>query len=144
MANKMVLKSAQLVLNSVDLSQWVTQISLTVGRALLQSPVLGEETNTAVAGLREFSGQISFNQAFVASGVDETLAAIDEAGAPVMLELTSQAGAPISPTNPKYQCMVAIGQYQPFAGSNVGQILGASCSFQAAADAERITTPPTP
>lgn len=137
--NKLVLKNAELIINSVDLSAWVTQISLTTGRALLQAPALGEETNTAVAGLKEFSGQVTFNQAFDAGAVDETLSAIDAAGVPVWLELKSNKGAAVGPGNPKYIGLVAVGQYQPFAGSNVGQILGATISFQAAADAQRLT-----
>lgn len=139
MGTRLVWTNCEVIINSVDLSEQVTQVSLTEGFSLQNSPAMGDDTDQSVQGLRQFSGTISFNQSFTSGGVDATVRAIAATRGSVLLELTPDSTASVSATNPKRRILVVLGNYQPFSGS-AGQIATASVDFQAAGDLSYVTS----
>lgn len=138
MGSRLVWQNAEIILNSTDLSEQVTQVSLTLGYALLQAPAMGDETELSVQGLKQYSGQLTFNQSFDSVGVDQTINDILASRQSVLMELMKDRDSAIGTGNPKYRGLVVLGNYQPFQGS-AGQVATATLDFQAAGDISRLT-----
>ncbi|SDF83681.1 hypothetical protein [Thalassobaculum litoreum] len=139
MGTRLVWTNAEVIINSTDLSEQVTQVALTEGFSLQNSPSMGDDTDQSVQGLRQFSGTITFNQSFVTGGVDATIRAIMANRGSVLLEITPDSTVAVGAANPKRRCLVVLGNYQPYSGS-AGQIATATVDFQAAGNLSTLTS----
>lgn len=109
---------ARVEVNSVDLSDWVTNVTLPIEYEALEDTAMGDTARSRLAGLQDSTIGINFNQDFAASSVDATLAAARGTVIVVKVRPTSSA---ISATNPEYVGSYLVSQYSPF-GAGVGEL----------------------
>ncbi len=121
-----VFKDAVLVVNSVDLTAFTQTVTLNHSAELQDASVMGIDTRINLAGLKDWSIDVTFTQDFAAAAVDATLFSLVGAVAfPVTLKPTSAA---ISVTNPEFQGTAVLGTYNPFGGT-VGDLAAATVTF---------------
>lgn len=122
---KIVLTDVSFVVNGVDLSHSVRDITLDAQRADVDDTTMGASGKGHLMGLREEKLTVKWAQDFAASQVDATLWPIYTAGADV--------GATIKPTsatvgNVVYSGSIVLQSYQPLAGQ-VGVLAEAQTTF---------------
>lgn len=120
---------ASVTLNSVDLSDHVTTLSCSWDLDMLETTAMGTTTGrTFIAGLYNWSVNITFNQDFAAAEVDATLAAIQAGGVAVALVLLPTSAA-ASATNPSWTGNVLLSSY-PFLDGSVADLGSTSVTLQ--------------
>ena len=115
MATK-VLTDASVVINSVDLSDHVQQVSITLSRETQDDTAMGNSARSNSAGLKAAAISVTFLQDFAASEVDATLWSLYDNATEhtvVVKETSSAVGA----TNPTYTLTGFISAYTPIGGS---------------------------
>jgi hypothetical protein len=116
---------ARVEVNSVDLSDWVTGVTLPIQYAALDDTAMGDVARSRLAGLQDSTLQIQFNQDFAAGGPDATAMAADGTVVVVKVRPTSSA---IGATNPEYVGSYLISEWQPF-GNNIGDLATTQVSW---------------
>lgn len=124
---------ARVEVNSVDLSDWVTGVTLPIEYEALEDTAMGDVARSRLAGLQDSTIEIQFNQDFAAGGPDATVMAADGTVVVIKVRPTSSA---IGATNPEYVGSYLINQHQPF-GNSVGELATFSVSWPLA-DADGI------
>ena len=121
-----VMTDASLTVNSVDLSTYVTSITLNYEKDSVEVTAMGSSGHTFTGGLQNISLDVTFNQDFAATKVAATLDALIGTTTTVVVKPTSGA---VSATNPSYTISNAfLAGTQPVAGS-VGDLASMSVSF---------------
>lgn len=120
-----VLTDARVEVNSIDLSDWVTSVSLPVEFDAQEDTAMGDTARSRVAGLEDGSITINFNDDFAASAVDATIWAAKKTAVVCKVRPTSSA---ISATNPEYVGSYLVSQVNPF-GSSVGELAKRSVTW---------------
>lgn len=121
-----VLKDAAVTVNSVDLSDYVTSLTLNYETDSVEVTAMGATGHTFTGGLQNISLDVTFNQDFASSQVAATLDALVGSTTTVVVKPTSAA---VSATNPSYTITDAfLAATQPVAGS-VGDLASMSVSF---------------
>jgi hypothetical protein len=116
---------ARVEVNGVDLSDWVTNVTLPRELEALEDTAMGDTGRSRIAGLEDSTIQITFNQDFSASAVDATLAAA--LGLVVVIKVRPTS-ASIAATNPEYVGSYLANQYSPF-GNGVGELATVGVSW---------------
>ena len=116
-----VLTDASVVINSVDLSDHVKQVTVTYEAEEQDKTAMGATARRRLGGLKNFSVSLMFNQDFAANEVDATLFPIVGSVVPIVIKPTSGS---VSATNPSYSGSVLVQSYTPLDGS-VGDIADA-------------------
>lgn len=111
--------------NSVDLSDWVTSVTLPQEFDALDDTAMGDSAHSRLAGLQDSTLQINFNQDFAAGGPDATIAAA--VGTVVVVKVRPTSAA-VGATNPEYVGSYLVTQNNPF-GSSVGELATTSVSW---------------
>lgn len=126
---------AKVTINSVDLSDHVRQVKLTVEADDLENTAMGADYKSRIGGLKDWSVDLEFNQDFAASKVDVTLF-------PLLGSVTTIAIVPVndtvSATNPEYSGSVLVKEYTPMDGS-VGDLATTSVTWPGAGTLSRGT-----
>lgn len=112
-------------INSVDLSDWVTGVTLPIDFDALEDTAMGDTARSRKGGLQDSTLQVQFNQDFAASAPDATIWAIVNTVVTIKVRPTSSA---IGTTNPEYVGSYLINQWVPFS-SNIGELAKASVSW---------------
>ncbi|MDG4796215.1 radical SAM protein [Micromonospora sp. WMMD1082] len=112
------LVDARVEVNSVDLSGWVTSVTLPIELEALENTAMGQVARSRQAGLQDSTLGINFNDDFAASAVDATLWAAF--GTVVVVKVRPTTGA-ISGTNPEFVASYLVNQHNPF-GNSVGEL----------------------
>ena len=112
---KRVFTNAYLLLNAVNLSDHIEQVTLTWGKQDVPVTAMGDGGIVHLAGLEDNKLAITFWQDHAAASVGPTLDAIFQAGTAVAFKL-ADAGTAISATNPSYAGSVVALEQQPVAG----------------------------
>ena len=121
-----VMTDASLTVNSVDLSTYVTSITLNYEKDSVEVTAMGNSGHIFTGGLQNISLDVTFNQDFAATKVAATLDALIGSTTTVVVKPTSGA---VSATNPSYTISNAfLAGTQPVAGS-VGDLASTSVSF---------------
>ena len=121
-----VMTDASLTVNSVDLSTYVTSITLNYEKDSVEVTAMGSSGHIFTGGLQNISLDVTFNQDFAATKVAATLDALIGTTTTVVVKPTSGA---VSATNPSYTISNAfLAGTQPVAGS-VGDLASMSVSF---------------
>lgn len=131
------LTDASVVINSVDLSDHISQVSIDVSVDELDTTAFG--TNgwaSKIGGQKDWSVSIDFHQDFAASEVDATLWPLLGTTTTIVIKPTSSA---VSATNPSYSGSVLINDVKPVAGS-VGQLATMSVTWPGAGALARATS----
>lgn len=109
----------------MDLSDWVTQVTLPWQFDALEDTAMGDTARSRIKGLGDSTIQINFNQDFAAGGPDATVAAAHGTVVVIKVRPTS---ASIGPTNPEYVGSYLITENNPF-GDSVGDKASMSVSW---------------
>ena len=121
-----VMTDASLTVNSVDLSTYVTSITLNYEKDSVEVTAMGSSGHTFTGGLQNISLDVTFNQDFAATKVAATLDALIGSTTTVVVKPTSGA---VSATNPSYTISNAfLAGTQPVNGST-GDLAQMSVSF---------------
>ena len=98
---------------STALSSYLTQVELKTSANDVTTTAFGSSWVTRVAGLKEGSLTLTFNQDYATSAVDATLWPLLGTSATVVIKPTSTA---VSATNPSYTVPVSVIDYTPVSG----------------------------
>lgn len=127
---------AKVTINSVDLSDHVRQVKLSIEADDLENTAMGADFKSRIGGLKDWSVDLEFNQDFAASKVDATVF-------PLIGDVTAIEIVPVndtvSATNPKYSGNVLVKEYSPLDGS-VGDLATTSFTWPGAGDLSRSTS----
>lgn len=117
----LVLTDASVVVNGVDLSDHVSEVSLETSRNIEEDTAMGATGVSRLAGLRDESITLTMRQDFAAAEVDATLWPLYSAGTAftVVVKPTSAA---VGATNPTFTATCLIEEYSPVSGE-VGSVL---------------------
>ena len=113
---KHVLTNASLTVNSVDLSDHVQRITVTMASEDVDLTAMGASSREHAPGLRDDRISVTFFQDFAASKVDATLSPLvgSASGTTVVVKPTSSA---VSSTNPSYTMTGILIGYEPLNGT---------------------------
>lgn len=136
MPTPFALLDAKLVLNSVNLSGWLTKGACKIKGDPLESQAMGATFKSRVGGLKDCDWEVEFNQDFAAGGPDATLFALVNTAVSITLKSTSGAN---SSTNPEYQGNAFIAEYTPIDGS-VGDLAKTSATWPGSGTLTRATS----
>lgn len=131
-------RNASLVLNSVDLSDHLTGLSIDLTADELEDTAMGDTARSRIFGLKDSSFSAEFNQDFASGSVDATLWAAYDGGVAVPIVFKTDSGA-VSATNPSYTTSVLVSSHSPASG-NVGDLLKVSVTFTSVAAVTRATS----
>lgn len=121
-----VMKDASVTINSVNLSSFVTSLSLQHSVDQIETTGMSSTGHTFTGGLANVSLSLEVNQDFAASSVAATLDALIGTTTTVVLKPTSSA---VSATNPSYTIANAfLAGTQPVNGA-VGDLAAQSIEF---------------
>lgn len=134
---EIVLKNAYVKINNIDLSDHVTQVTLKYAAEIHDKTAMGATARSRIAGLKDWSADIEFNQDFAAGEVDATLWSLVGA-ASFAIEIRPDAGS-ASATNPKYTGNAVLPEYSPIDGQ-VGALLKTKVTLQGDGDLTRGTS----
>lgn len=126
---------ASVVINAVDLSDHVRQVTIDVSADQLDDTAMGDTFRSRIGGLKDWSVTLEFNQDFAASEVDATLFPLLGTTTTITVKPTSAA---VSATNPSYSGSVLVSQYNPLSNS-VGDLATTSVTWQGAGTLTRAT-----
>jgi hypothetical protein len=135
---KSVFTNGYLLLNGVDLSAYVRQMSVDLPTDSVDATTMGATNKQNLPGLGDFGLSVTFAQDFGASLVDQTLAPLVTGRQTFGVEVRA-TNAARSTTNPAYTCTVFCDSYSPIGGS-VGDLLGATATFKPAGNYARQTS----
>lgn len=131
------LTDASVVINSVDLSDHISQVSIDVSVDELDTTAFG--TNgwmSKIGGQKDWSVSIDFHQDYAASEVDATLWPLLGTTTTITIKPTSSA---VGATNPSYSGSVLVNDIKPVAGS-VGALATMSVTWPGAGALTRATS----
>ncbi len=109
---KFVITNAWVRINSVDLSNYVKEVTVNLERDDVEITAFGDSGKRRLAGLKDESFELTLLQDFDASKVDATLWPLYNGGSEFLVEVAG-AGSAISATNPKYSGSCILTSYPP-------------------------------
>jgi hypothetical protein len=124
-------------INSVDLSDHVTSVTLTQNFDELEVTALGDSSHKFVKGLEASTLTLNFLNDFAAASVQATLQAAY--GTTVTAVLLPVKGTAVSATNPLYTVSIIVNNLTPLNGA-VGDISNSSQSFTCNSTVVQTTT----
>jgi hypothetical protein len=124
-------------INSVDLSDHITQVTLTQNFDELEVTALGDSAHKMVKGLEASTLTLDFLNDFAAANVQATLQAAY--GTTVTAVLLPVKGTAVSATNPLYTVSILINNLTPLNGA-VGDISTSSMTFTCNSTVVQTTT----
>jgi hypothetical protein len=124
-------------INSVDLSDHITSVTLTQTFDELEVTALGDSAHKMVKGLEASTLTLNFLNDFAATSVQATLQAAY--GTTVTAVLLPVKGTAVSATNPLYTVSILVNNLTPLNGA-VGDISNSSMSFTCNSTVVQTTT----
>lgn len=131
-----VLLDASLVINSIDLSDHVVSLTLTINDEVQDDTAMGDTYRSRLPGLNDWSADVTLLQDFASASVDATLQPLIGAAAFVVVILPTSDSA--SPTNPSYTGNALLENY-PAIGGTVGETAQVSFTLRGAGTLVRAT-----
>ena len=133
---EIVLTNAQVYVNAVDLSDHVRSVTLNVNGEIHDKTFMGSTWRKRVAGLKDWSASVEYNQDFAASKVDATHFSL-VGGTTYKLQVwaaSTVAGA----GNVQYSGPVLVESYAPV-GNAVGELATVTIPYTGAGTLTRAT-----
>lgn len=123
---KLVLTNAYVTINAVDLSTYISSISLNVSEDVVETTGFGSTAaRTRIAGLLDNSVTIEFMQDFATSTLEPTIYPLLGTTTTVVVK---PVGSVTSATNPSYTFTALVSEWQPVSGA-VGELATASVTW---------------
>ena len=120
-----MLNNASVTINSVDLSSYVTSITLSQSADNLEDTAMGDTSRSYIGGLKSGSVDIEFNADFAASKTEATIFPLVGTSTAVVVK---PVDASVSATNPSFT-FNAIGTEWDTLNGSVGEIATHSISW---------------
>ena len=120
-----MLNNASIVVNSVDLSSYVTSITLSQSADSLEDTAMGDTSRSYIGGLKSGSVDIEFNADFAASKTEATIFPLVGTSTAVVVK---PVDASVSATNPSFTFNAIVTEWDTLNGS-VGEIATHSISW---------------
>jgi hypothetical protein len=120
---------------STALASYLTQVELKTTANDVTTTAFGSQWVTRVAGLKEGSLTLQFNQDYAASTVDATLYPLLGTNATVVIKPTSTA---VSASNPAYTAICVVNDLTPVSG-NIGDLATFSVTWPTTGAVSRAT-----
>jgi hypothetical protein len=120
-----VVTNAVVTIGGVDLSSHITKVTLSTSVNELETTTFGNTAKRRVAGLRDSTVAIDFNQDFAATQVEATLYPLVGSTTQVVVKPNGTAA---SATNPSYTFNALITEWMPL-DAQVGELATASVTF---------------
>ena len=120
-----MLNNASVTINSVDLSSYVTSITLSQSADSLEDTAMGDTSRSYIGGLKSGSVDIEFNADFAASKTEATIFPLVGTSTAVVVK---PVDASVSATNPSYTFNAIVTEWDTLNGS-VGEIATHSVSW---------------
>lgn len=120
-----VVTNAVVTIGGVDLSSHITKVTLSTSVNELETTTFGNTAKRRVAGLRDSTVAIDFNQDFTAAAVEATLYPLVGSTTQVIVKPN---GTTASATNPSYTFNALITEWMPL-DAQVGELATASVTF---------------
>lgn len=127
---RLVLTDASVVINGINLSQYITSVGLTTTDDVVDTSAFGGGgARTRVAGLQDNSLTLEFNQDFAAGGPEISINALGSSlvgtTTTVVIKPTSSA---VSVNNPSYTLTALVTEWQVLSGA-VGELATVSTTW---------------
>ena len=128
--SKLVLRDVQVVVNGIDLSDHVSNVTVDATRELIDVTGITDDATRNITGRESSSMQVTFFQDFDTGSVDETLQALYAAGTAFLVQVVPTSAA-VSSTNPDYSGTFVLPAYSPLSGG-IGAAATVDVTFQGA------------
>lgn len=125
-----------ITINGTNFSTNLTQAELSEEAAEVTTTAFGSGWNTRIAGLKQASLTLAFNQDFGAASIDATISPLLGSLATVVIKPTSGTA---SATNPSYTGTFLVTQYTPFSAS-VGDLATLNVTWPSSGTVTRATS----
>ena len=120
-----MLNNASVTINSVDLSSYVTSVTLSQSADNLEDTAMGDTSRSYIGGLKSGTVDIEFNADFAASKTEATIFPLVGTSTAVVVK---PVAASVSATNPSYTFNAIVTEWDTLNGS-VGEIATHSISW---------------
>ena len=120
-----MLSNASITINSVDLSSYVTSITLSQSADSLEDTAMGDTSRSYIGGLKSGTVDIEFNADFAAAKTEATIFPLVGTSTAVVVK---PVAASVSATNPSYTFNAICTEWDTLNGS-VGEIATHSISW---------------
>ena len=138
---EMVLKDAVVKVGTtaapVDLSDHVRSVTINYSAEIHDRTAMGSSARKRLAGLKDFSATVEFNQDYAASKVDATL--FPYVGSTNKWISIKKASSATTGVNPRYHGKCLLESYSPIS-NGVGDLATVSVTFQGDGDLTRSTS----
>ena len=138
---EMVLKDAVVKVGTtaapVDLSDHVRSVTINYSAEIHDRTAMGSSARKRLAGLKDFSATVEFNQDYAASKVDATL--FPYVGSTNKWINIKKASSATTGVNPRYHGKCLLESYSPIS-NGVGDLATVSVTFQGDGDLTRSTS----
>jgi len=131
-----MLNNASVTINSVDLSSYVTSVTLSQSADSLETTAMGDTARTFIGGLTNGTVDIDFNADFAASKTEATIYPLVGTITAVVVK---PVDASVSATNPSYTFNVVVTEWDTLNGS-IGELATHSISWQIAGAITKATS----
>jgi hypothetical protein len=131
-----MLNNASVTINSVDLSSYVTSVTLSQSADSLETTAMGDTARTFIGGLTNGTVDIDFNADFAASKTEATIFPLVGTTTAVVVK---PVDASVSATNPSYTFNVVVTEWDTLNGS-IGELATHSVSWQIAGAITKATS----
>ena len=131
-----MLNNASVTINSVDLSSYVTSVTLLQSADSLETTAMGDTARTFIGGLTNGTVDIDFNADFAASKTEATIFPLVGTTTAVVVK---PVDASVSATNPSYTFNVVVTEWDTLNGS-IGELATHSVSWQIAGAITKATS----
>lgn len=113
---KLVLTNAQVLVNSVDISNHVSSAEIAVARDEVDVTSMGDVNKEIVLGLGDVTITVTVFNDYAAASIDSQMFPLSQTNTPFVVEVRPVNGAR-STTNPGYTCTCLLPSYNPISGS---------------------------
>ena len=120
-----MLNNASVTINSVDLSSYVTSVTLSQSADNLEDTAMGDTSRSYIGGLKSGTVDIEFNADFAASKTEATIFPLVGTSTAVVIK---PVAASVSATNPSFSFNAIVTEWDTLNGS-VGEIATHSVSW---------------
>lgn len=123
---KLVLTNAQVLVNAVDVSNHVSDVTIENQRTEVDVTSMGDVNSEIVLGLGDATITITFFNDYAAASIDSQLFPLNQTNTPFVVDVKPVSGAR-STSNPSYVMTCLMPNYTPIGGS-----IGAAVTTQVA------------
>tara|TARA_Y100000593_G_scaffold58526_1_gene108748 strand:- start:10344 stop:10751 length:408 start_codon:yes stop_codon:yes gene_type:complete len=120
-----MLNNASVTINSVDLSSYVTSVTLSQSADNLEDTAMGDTSRSYIGGLTSGTVDIEFNADFAAAKTEATIFPLVGTSTAVVIK---PVAASVSATNPSYSFNAIVTEWDTLNGS-VGELASHSISW---------------